>query len=359
MEQIVLPTGPHLMHACHTDMPPDGEPDLSIHVCREGVFWPGGDGLARGLQGHDEVDAQRGVLQPRCRFRDRLDAQPPLAFRLQADERQYLNQADEVGVRAATVFGPPQEKSCNQDFALAAHITIPERHHVFAAVADGVTTRTFWPERSSRLACFAALRTCVSHVRDGHGLETEDVERLRDALVATLTRTLQEDHDVLLRSGVPPADWDPDLYRRRRDGLEFWYASTLIIALAGPDAAMVLWAGDGAVRLEKRFADGERRVTWPLLSTEDMEVNNVVSLGGPMAFSGGRIDASDLESLTITLLTDGVDRTLRRLPTPPPLETAPDSRSLAEILSQLSSQPECETDNLSAAVLNWPIRDRV
>src|SRR5205807_6855994 len=56
---------------------------------------------------------------------------------------------------AVTYFGPKSlaaDKSLNEDFALAGVIDGHDEELSFGIVADGVTTKTFWPARSSRIA---------------------------------------------------------------------------------------------------------------------------------------------------------------------------------------------------------------
>jgi hypothetical protein len=335
------------------------EPDVAVHVCREGVLIPfpatymflaDWRSLANVV-----VDEAHGLLLPRCRNTDNLLGQPPLSIRLRVSEIAAVEAAEAAGLYAASIFGPEQEKIANEDFALAAALTVRGQRYAFAAVADGVTTRTFWPERSSRLACFAALRTSVGHLESGNGFSNLEVENFRTALSTDLEQVLARDQQLLTASGAIPSDWDAAQFHRHKGRREFWYNSTLIMAAVGPAAGMVVWAGDGGLRIEKRFAGGKVRVSEPLRSTGDPQVSNVVSLGGSIHFTGGRFDvAPELSGVVLTLVTDGVDRTQQQLKEPLALEGEFGSERLAGALQSLCNKPGRELDNYSAAILSWP-----
>src|SRR5262249_31051989 len=64
------------------------------------------------------------------------------------------------GALAVTIFGPASlagDKSQNEDFALAGTVERQGVAYSFGIVADGVTSKTFWSARASRLAAFAAF----------------------------------------------------------------------------------------------------------------------------------------------------------------------------------------------------------
>jgi hypothetical protein len=337
------------------------EPDAPVQVCRDGVLIPFPAMHASLIDwrrlGDAAVDDLHGLLLPRCRGTDTLVAQPPLAFRPRLAEIAAIQAAETAGVRAASIFGPRQEKVCNEDFALAATFGPRDQPYAFAAVADGVTTRTFWPERSSRIACFTALRTAMDELRAATGdFTATQVDRFRAKLAAALERALIDDQALLTAQEAVPADWNSAQYHRHRGRREFWYNSTLVMALVGPAAGFALWAGDGGLRIEKHLASGPKRVSEPLRSTADPQVSNVVSLAGTIQFGGGRFEiAPELTGIVLTLVTDGADRTQQHIKKRMALEDEDDSERLALALERLSSAPESDVDNYSAAVLRWPL----
>jgi hypothetical protein len=167
-----------------------------------------------------------------------------------------------------------------------------------------------------------------------------------------------DDQELLIALEAVPTDWEPARYHRHRARHEFWYNSTLVMALVGPGAGMALWAGDGGLRIGKQFADGPTRVSQPLRSTPDPQVSNVVSLAGNIQFAGGRFEvAPELSSVVLTLVTDGADRTQQHIKKRMPLEDEADSERLVHTLDRLSSAPGSDVDNYSAAVLRWPLKE--
>src|SRR5438067_11114881 len=133
-----------------------------VFVCRQGIFLfepraylpiDPDEVFVNYYGGVDANPLSGRVLLPPCRDKDELLKQPPLGISLTQDEAAELI-ADTVGAAgaiAATDLGPgAQEKASNQDFALAATIKVTRpndtsENYQFAAVADGVTTRTLWP----------------------------------------------------------------------------------------------------------------------------------------------------------------------------------------------------------------------
>lgn len=299
-----------------------------------------------------QVSELDGVLIPPCRFSDEMRAQPPLAIALSLPELHAILLAEDCGLSAATFFGPPQEKTDNEDFALAATLLLPDGTPCsFAAVADGVTTRTFWPQRSSRLACLGALRVFARHVQRGAGTSEADIKDVRADLTTTLHDLLEQDRRILLRRKVTPPGWNPDTFRRHTKKLDHWYNSTLLVAFSDPSGAFLLWTGDGGIAIEKRFRSGEAAHSRPLHSTDDLAVSNVVSLSRRIRFSAGRVARTpDLDGITVILCSDGVDRTRQSNPVRSDDAPAGSGLLLAQLQAMAASK-KAEIDNYSAAIL--------
>lgn len=330
-------------------------PGAPVLVCREGVLVPyagAAGGLEAGARTSAHVSELDGLLLPQCRQFDQLRPQPPLAIALSAAEVEAVAAGAECGLMAATIFGPPQDKADNEDFALTAVIRSPAGPYLFAAVADGVSTRTFWPQRAARLACFTALRQCIAHVAGGCGASEADVKRLRTELPAALVAMLEQDRK-LLRNTVPP-DWSEPTFKRNQKKAEHWYNTTLLVALAGPDGIVLLWAGDGGIAIEKRQGQGAAVTSRPLSSTADMEVVNVVSLSGNIQFAAGRVARTDsLSEVVVRLSSDGADRTRQKLGRDIDLATVAGAEQLAQRLQDMCCARQAEIDNYSAAILTW------
>jgi hypothetical protein len=356
--------------------------DWPIFVCRQGacLFDPvvrgSGDpaSAVRELSAVTADSASGLVILPACRDADELLRQPPLGLRLSRDEAAKLiaDTRGAAGAFAATDIGPiGQEKASNQDFALAATIRIPTargaaRVFQFAAVADGVTTRTLWPERSARLAVFAAWRVARAHAEANRGFSAAALELFRRALVREITAVLENDMALITAAGphLLPGGWTPDAYHRFKDRRELWYNSTLLVALLGDEAGLVASCGDGGVVVRKS-ENGEAKSVVLVRSLDDLAVSGVVSLGADaLQFRQARISMTPATHIEIVMSTDGVDRTLRRQagrddaeydPYGPAFSSARSSASLHQAMTAcLDGITDREVDNVSAAVLRWP-----
>lgn len=369
---------------------PQGEQkDWPIFVCQQGAFlfdprayFPvDADEAKAEFSAGVELNPDRGrVALPPCRKRDTLLDQPPLGLKLsEAEARNLID--DTIGaahVLAATDVGPlGQDKASNQDFALAATIRASHRGRTtgyqFAAVADGVTTRTLWPERSARLAVFAAWRAARQHVEAGRDFSHQSFDLFRDHLIGEIRRCLETDHNILLRAGQIPSGWSEDAYRQFRERGELWYNTTLHVVLVGPEAGFALSCGDGGLVVRKH-KNRETKSVVLVRSTDDLSVSGIVSLGpDSMRFRQTRITLDQGTSLDIIVATDGVDRSLRR-------EAGNDAEDfdpygpdfLGSPMSALFNDPQGfkgmvdlrlahianrEIDNVSTAVLHWPSPD--
>ena len=364
----------------HAPEPAQGQQDdWPVFVCRQGAFlfdprayFPVDPEEAKVTYSTVEAAPERGyVVLPACRDKDQLLDQPALGLRLSQAEAEKLIQDTGVsaGVLAATDIGPTLDKASNQDFALAATIKLPHGDAVyqFAAVADGVTSRTLWPERSARLAAFAAWRAARRHLELGRGFSHDDFEKFRQSLVDTIRAALERDMAILSApeyAKVVPAGWAPDTYEQFRSRRDLWYNSTLLVALVGAEAGFVATCGDGGLVVRKRVRD-ESKSTVLVHSTDDLSVTGVVSLSpDALQFRQTRIALPNDSSIEVVMSTDGVDRSLRRAfgpdktdqdPYGPEFSTISSACGLnALILNQLDQIEGREIDNLSIAVLQWP-----
>lgn len=339
-------------------------PVAEIYPTIEGALLPRADARRHHhdwrARGGVRVTEDDGLLLPRCRGSDVLLAQPPLRLRLNRGHAEAFASAEANRIFAATILGPvPAEKQRNEDFALAA--TLTDRtgaKHAFIAVADGVTSKTFWAERASRLSCFIAFQIASEHLAADGDYTSADVAALRQTLSSRLMQELASDRELLMQEDATPADWCPDAFRRFKGRSEYWYNTTLLICLLGPAGGLALWSGDGAVKITKRRG-GALEHQWPLRSTADMAVSNVVSLDGPICFGGGRFaTGAELDGASVALLTDGVDRTLQQNGDPLQSFAAPSSASVRQVLESLGKLPRHDSDNYSLAVASWPIASR-
>ncbi len=356
---------------------PQGWP---VFVCHQGAFLFDPRVHARVdpeqvLEAFGSVDAdpRRGLVAlPACRDKDRLLPQPPLGLHLtQGDAEKLIDDTTgATGVLAATDMGPSgQDKGSNQDFALAATIRIPRPGgppavYQFAAVADGVTTRTFWPERTARLAVLAAWRVVRRHVEAHGGFSDDDVDRFRQALVRGIRDALEADMRSIAAAGdnLVPAGWARDTYHHFRGRRELWYNSTLLVAFVGAEAGMLAVWGDGGAVVRKS-EDGRTTSTVLVRSTDDVAVSGVISLAADrFDFSPVRIALAPTTRLEIILSTDGVDRALRHDsdaadfdPYDASFSGQSSSQALnAMLAARLDQVASRDIDNISAAVLQWP-----
>ncbi|PWC82495.1 hypothetical protein TSH100_23635 [Azospirillum sp. TSH100] len=350
---------------------------FDLFCCREGLLAArtgAGPAYSREADGYPVPDQTTGgLLLPHCRSTDILLPQPPLVIRLSGEELREMSDGVAGRPLAVTCFGPPQDKSRNEDAALSAVIRGPDNEcYSFAAVADGVSTRTFWAERASRLACVAAYRTTREFIWDGLLENGEAVRQsFRDRLSQAVLDLLKADREWLLdHPDATPPDWAPDLYGKYSDRTEFWYNSTLITACLGPRRGIAFWAGDGAVLISKHPKQpmdqtGGGSLNCPLRSNDNLEITSYVSLAVPMNFVGGSIEyaidqgggeRTDAGRVRVLLGSDGLDRTLQRRDQTEEFwaeaETGPLQSCRA--MATLWETPEAEKDNYSVACLSWP-----
>jgi Protein phosphatase 2C len=243
--------------------------------------------------------------------------QPPLSLLLDDKELSELRSTLPDAPVVASCYGPPepeQEKLSNQDFALSAVITDPSQSEWhFAAVADGVSTRTFWPERAARLACLAAYKVTRAFITNGEVENQEALGRFRAALCTHLREAFLADREIIAASKLTPCGWDPAIYRDRGKSDEYWYNTTLLIGVLGPAWGFLTWAGDGAIRLVKTEGDSEEeRIV--LETDERLTIDQFASIGvSPTQFRAARISypTDNSGAVEVYLSSDGLDRTLQ------------------------------------------------
>lgn len=303
----------------------------------------------------------RGSAQPMALQQgDFAIDQPPLEFLLRDEDIRAFLDAENGGAAAATNFGPSgQDKSRNEDAALAACFRVRNQMYAFVSVADGVSTKTFWPERASRLACLTAYRLCRDWASDAGEFSQQWIAQFRSALADQLTASFQNDRAEIMDVATPP-DWSPQMFERYKKVDRYWYNTTLIMALIGPAAGVVLWSGDGGVLMQKCYPNRAPVRKSALESGDEVTVINAPSLEGPITLNSARIDLSDgVDEFRLFLCTDGVDRSLARLGNrwlwfDGDQAFPPRAQNLSSLLSGLVGNASCERDNLSVATFAWP-----
>ncbi|MDO8608849.1 MAG: protein phosphatase 2C domain-containing protein [Phaeospirillum sp.] len=326
------------------------------HVCRNGLAVVRG----RRLAPHTPVSSgDASILLLGGEPEDTTVAEPPLGLVLTDQEVGWIR-ATGAGAIAATWYGPEEQaKSSNQDFALSARLRDNAgKECVFAAVADGVTTKTFWAARTARLACLAALRVTAAALADGGVRSDTDLARLRGALAQSLRSAMNQDRLVLAAARTMPEGWSPEIYSRNMENGAYWYNSTLLLSLLGDSGGFVMFAGDGGIHVAKRAGGVFAAPVRPLKTDAGLEISSFVSLSVTEAdFRAARLsDIQSLDCVEVVLATDGVDRTLQvggGFDDYDTLNLSSPTSALAE-LKRLGMAPKREVDNYSIARLTWP-----
>jgi hypothetical protein len=295
--------------------------------------------------------------------------EPPLPIRLSSGEVKELvsngNKSRSTTVVAATFYGPDtQEKKSNEDFALSALIKDAKQGEwAFAAVADGVGTKTFWAARTSRIACLAAFKVIRQFILSSPDTADTTLERLREDLVEALRVHLHRDKQKLLSyKHIVPSNFSPESYHHFLDRDELWYNSTLLVTVLGPDYGFIIRAGDGGIELLKtiknRDQEGPETIDRKtvLISTDDVSIGTFVSLGvSTKDFALARITYDEnLSKIDVYLSSDGVDRTLQKNAENlcyEKLELENHQRA-REQLKMLSNLPDRDNDNFSIALVS-------
>ena len=174
--------------------------------------------------------------------------EPPLSLSLSDDE---IREIKDTRLAAATHYGPEvQDKASNEDFALSAVIQIADgAEYSFAAVADGVSSRTFWSARTARLACigtYKAVRECLTEGIDP-GNESKHLD-IATRVAALVDKALVDDVDTLIVNAAVPGGWDRAIYDKHKTDNAAWYRSTLLFGIIGKNGGVIGITGDGGVR---------------------------------------------------------------------------------------------------------------
>jgi hypothetical protein len=296
-------------------------------------------------------------------------AEPPLSLLLSDKE---LSELTDPRVCAAAHFGPPkQEKESNEDFAIAAIIGIKDgEEYSFAAVADGVSTRTFWSARTARIACLGAYKAVRKCLRGGldPGSEKNHAEVIAQ-VAASIDEALANDARLLSTNNSVPTGWDSVVYEKHRGDTAAWYRSTLLFGVLGASGGLIGITGDGGVRallVENRrsYSPTELRI---MFAEAGRDLTSYVGLG----FSASDISVIPMRSSErlathVIFASDGLDLTLQAYY---PNEVLNDGRtchsryrdlkldssaSAFELLERLSNKSSTVLDNLSVARLSWP-----
>lgn len=288
----------------------------------------------------------------------------PLAITLREEEVADLRQTTET-IAAATAFGPAgQEKASNEDFALAScSKDAAGRDVAIGIVADGVSTKTFWPARSARIATLVAYRTVREAAKSNLLSNPDSLTATRNRLVADLRAALRADQAALLRLGALPPGWDPQLFKAHSNRDSLWYNTTLLVGALTADHGLLMFSGDGALLINRHSLTGPPELLEPLRSDENLAIRTFVSLGVTEAdFEMRTVTLPDAaQRLDILIASDGVDRTLSRK-----FGTENSARSYLSLdlrnsvaasacLDQMAHWPEAVVDNLSVVRLTWPL----
>jgi hypothetical protein len=225
-------------------------------------------------------------------------ALPPLEVSLSDELIDALRHPGRSAI-AATSFGPHDpDKPCNQDFAVAAEVSINGESFALAVVADGVSRKVFWPERASRIAGLAALQCLYEFLGSRQRPdEASFPEQLQTAIVAAF------EHDRKILGSAQSLMFDEPTYQRKRDQDLSWYQTTVLVAALGK-GGFALHSGDGAIVEITRAG-----VTPHLETGDDNTLDSFASLVmTPQNFGNATRFQGDGDR-TIILATDGVDRT--------------------------------------------------
>jgi hypothetical protein len=311
-----------------------------------------------------KLPAQFTFYLPLHVIEDRITDIIPLSVEIDENEvcelRREWSQEENVSVIAATHYGPPppiQDKSENQDFSLSAIIRDPKgREWAYVSVADGVSTRTFWPARASRIACIVAyqvIRRFILENCDRPDQQNQSLfENLRGQLGVELQNYLKRDQANLKEAGIAPASWSAETYKKFIERDQLWYNSTLLLALLGPQYGLVLYAGDGGIELVNHYNSGAPECLTILKTEDTLAIDSFVSLAiTGRNFAGRTIFYSDqIKRVDVYLSSDGVDRTLQLNGNIPHHHLRMHSSHEAyRRLNELTEKEKCEADNYSIA----------
>ena len=345
-------------------MPPADAAPWTLRCTHHGLVATSPDGQM--------VDIPRSPTAP---SRSVLAGEPPIALQLRADQIEEIGTETlpDVPLRAtaATAFGPDGQdnKVQNEDFAVAScAMRACGEPWAIAALADGVSAKTFWGGRASRIAGLVAWQV-VCEWLDVHGGPTRPPDAAIRELISTLTDEVVQaylrDQVVLRVAGTTPGRWSPAAYSRFRERDALWFNTSLQIGMLGLRWGLVLHCGGGGIRVT-RPSSGDRPTTQTLLRTHgDGRPRPHLSLDPSTAdFKPTWIaDKAGLEggndaAVTIAMATDGVENTWRRMRAGThdlgpfrPLSADVGPHAAALRINHLLRHEHVDTDNHSLALL--------
>ena len=343
---------------------------VRLLVSKQGVCVPFGLAPAKVEDGARTVciDSKKCFLIPNCRDSDELMLQPPLAVELSVDELAEIVAGMDAIAPVATDVAKKEENKRNEDFALSAALRSRDGNlWQFAAIADGVSNRTFWAERASRLACFVAFQT-IRQAVVAEDFGTTNIEtvivNITEKMKTSIASVLRRDHAIISSVCAYPPEWDPDLYDRLSKRQELWYNSTLVTVVLGPETGFAFWCGDGGLWIERKENDGKRPIARPLYSGESSTVENVINMEpGVIEIEPRIINISkETKEIRVILSSDGVDRTIFHLNKATEgediytrLAEAGNSVQMHFALLKIMREDSAEPDNASVALLAAPV----
>ena len=306
---------------------------------------------------------------------DKIAESAPLPIQLTNYEIESIDSAEKYNTYAATSFGPlSNDKASNEDFTISSAFHVDDNDEEvfrFVAVADGVSTKTLWPARASRIACLVTLRTVQREVLKRPDALSDNVflEKLRDLVTKNIVSYLQEDKKILIKGEYISSKSSEEFQTRSIDSEELWYNTTLLYSCLGNKSGFVVWIGDGGVSINKIDRDGTIETVEPLRSTDDVQITSFISLSGKSAHAQMANLTNAMESsnsIQLFLSSDGVDRTLdlNKWPYHSNSKAFKNSVSIASFLDRVSEPNfikkfKRDDDNYSLAKIVWNNKDNM
>lgn len=302
----------------------------NIYVCYHGVFivQQNSDSWLR-LQDRQQLGNGINVrpiegesfFLPSSIKEDKIVEDVPLSIVLDNEEIKSfdLKPSKNLNAYAATNYGSEteQDKFSNEDFSLAANIlALNNKYYAFASVADGVSSKTFWSARSSRIVAFTTFKlisTLLKQNSFGKISHQQSLEKIKTLVKKHVLKALVNDKKLLLSKASYPSKSTIKFFDKHIDNDNIWYNTTLLFSFLNEDYGLVGWVGDGAVVLEKESKNNKKEYKELMRSSEDTTLSNYISLSGEsFRLNMATLTDSIVESskIKLYLASDGVDRTL-------------------------------------------------
>lgn len=323
------------------------------------------------LDGQNNIHKVNSILFPNTRDSDELLSGPSAAplpdiLNLECDDIRNIDcySADSF---CHTEYGPAdQDKSSNQDFGIAGSFSedgvVTGR---FSIIADGISNGYAFPQRGAQISVFTSYyclkQFCYEVIRTKTAISNTGIEFFRENLSSSLNEIFDMDIDNLLTNYGAPGHisdlvWEKHFKRKRKR----WYGNTLVVSLITKFGGFIVYAGDGAIFLNKNGKHIE-----VLRSDESSAIDRFVSYGvSDGTFRSIHVAPQKKGSqLSVTTLTDGVDRTMQNQTHPNThvidiLENSgPDGviKYIDNIRKQAENQsPGYEQDNYTVAHISYP-----